>query len=240
MNVFSCTNIGLSRNENQDRVKTSMLFEDVAFAVICDGMGGQNAGSEASEKAIEVIYDRVTKVFRHDYDENMIKNLLLSAVTTANAVVYDLAISSAQNHGMGTTCVMALKIRNMLHVVSVGDSRAYMVDNKIKQITKDHTMVMKMYENGEINEEELRNHPKRNYITRAVGVTEQISPDYFELNVDENATIVLCSDGLSNYCSESELLQVVNKIEEGNIAEKLVKISLDNGGNDNITVAIIK
>ena len=91
MIAFSGTNIGLSRIENQDRVKTAVIADDVVFAVVCDGMGGENAGSEASEKAINVIFDRVTKVFRRDYDNNSLKNLLLSAVTTANAVIYDVA-----------------------------------------------------------------------------------------------------------------------------------------------------
>lgn len=240
MNVFSETNIGLSRSENQDRVKTAILGDDVAFAVICDGMGGENAGSEASEKAINVIFERITKVFRRDYDENSIKNLLLSSVTTANAVVYDTAWSNSEKYGMGTTCVIAMCIGSKLHVVSVGDSRAYLISDKIEQVTKDHTMVMKMYENGEITKDEMKNHPKRNYITKAVGVSEQVVPDYYEIELPDAAAVVLCSDGLSNYCDESDIYNTVTRTQPEQISNELIKIALENGGNDNITVAVIK
>lgn len=240
MNVFSETNIGLSRSENQDRVKTAILGDDVAFAVICDGMGGENAGSEASEKAINVIFERITKVFRRDYDENSIKNLLLSSVTTANAVVYDTAWSNSEKYGMGTTCVIAMCIGSKLHVVSVGDSRAYLISDKIEQVTKDHTMVMKMYENGEITKDEMKNHPKRNYITKAVGVSEQVVPDYYEMDLPNDAAVVLCSDGLSNYCDESDIYNTVTQTQLEQISNELIKIALENGGNDNITVAVIK
>lgn len=240
MYAFSETNIGLSRKENQDRVKTTLLGDDAAFAVICDGMGGENAGSEASERAINVIYDRVTKVFRSDYDDKSIKNLLISAVTTANAVVYDLAWSSASKHGMGTTCVLALKRQNKFHIISVGDSRAYLIrSDDIHQITKDHTMVMKMYENGEISKEELKNHPQRNYITRAVGVESRVVPDYFEIDGTGDTAVLLCSDGLSNYCDEAEIMAVFRQYTYDHVAEELIKAALDNGGNDNITAAVL-
>ena len=240
MQVFFDTNIGLSRNENQDRVRGTVLSEDVAFAVICDGMGGENAGSEASEKAISVVFDRVTKVYRKDYDSNAIKNLLMSAVTTANAVVFDAAWLNSEKQGMGTTCVAALKTENKLHIISVGDSRAYLVTDEIRQVTKDHTIVMKMYENGEISKEELKSHPHRNLITKAVGVTEQVYPDYFEVEIPEDAAVILCSDGLSNYCDESDIYNVVRSGEDETVCPVLVRIALENGGNDNISVAMIK
>lgn len=240
MYAFSETNIGLSRKENQDRVKTAVFGDDAAFAVICDGMGGENAGGEASEKAINVIYDRVTKVFRRDYDDNSVKNLLISAVTTANAVVYDLAWANHAKQGMGTTCVLALRTGNKLHVVSVGDSRAYLVGENIRQITKDHTMVMKMYENGEISKEELKNHPHKNYITRAVGVESTVLPDYFVMDIPDDCAVVLCSDGLSNYCDDPDIAEIVKTNKPEAIAENLIKTALENGGKDNISVAVIK
>lgn len=239
MYAFSETNIGLSRNENQDRVRTAVLCDDVAFAVICDGMGGENAGSEASERAINVIYDRVTKVFRRDYDDNSIKNLLISAVTTANAVVYDLAWGNDAKRGMGTTCVLALRVGNRLHVVSVGDSRAYLIEEDIKQITKDHTVVMRMYEKGEISKEELKKHPQRNYITKAVGVESTVSPDYYEMDVSDSSVVVLCSDGLSNYCDESGIYNAVKEKLPECVPESLINAALEGGGKDNITVALL-
>lgn len=240
VNIYFDTNIGLSRLENQDRVKTYSFDNDVNFAVICDGMGGENAGSEASQKAIEIIYDRITKVYKSSYDSNMTKNLFLSAIKTANAVIYDIAMSSSSMHGMGTTCVAVLRNESQLYVVSVGDSRAYLVDDgKIHQITKDHTVVMKMYENGEITKEELRNHPQRNYITKAVGVTDTLEPDFFELIVSEKAVVIICSDGLSGCCEDEDILDIVTRSDTDKIASNLVNLALKNGGNDNVTVAVI-
>lgn len=239
MKVFSNTNIGLSRSENQDRVRTALLRDDIVFAVICDGMGGQNAGSEASERAVNIIYDRITKVFRPDYDGNSIKNLLISSVTTANSVVYDMAVSSAEMKGMGTTCVVALVCGSKLYAVNVGDSRLYMISHEIRQLSKDHTVVMRMYEKGEITKEQLKNHPQRNYITKAVGVAEKVVPDYFEAELGGGAAILLCTDGLSNYCDESDIFQIVRKYNAEEVPNMLIKKALDNGGGDNITAAVI-
>lgn len=240
MNVYSDTNIGLKRHENQDRVRIYSFNENAKFAVICDGMGGENAGSEASEKAIEVVYDRITKVYKSYYDNNMVRNLLISAVKTANSVVYDLSVSSVSMQGMGTTCVAVLRDNSRAFVVNVGDSRAYLINNSIRQITKDHTVVMKMYENGEISKDEIKNHPQRNYITRAVGVSNTVDPDIFEFSINDDSVLMICSDGLSSCCEDEDILNEVKNSKETEIAHNLIKLALNNGGNDNISVAIIK
>lgn len=241
MKIYSDTNIGLKRIENQDRVRTFCFADDVNFVVICDGMGGENAGSEASQKAIDVVFDRVTKIYKQSFDTNQTRNLLLSAVITANAVVHDFAISSESMKGMGTTCVCALQNKKMLYVVSVGDSRAYLAyKDTITQITKDHTIVMQMYDNGEITMDELKCHPQRNYITRAVGVAENVNADYFEVEIQPKSTILLCSDGLTGNCDDSDILKVINEYDDNKIAGKLIEEALLKGGSDNITVAIIK
>ena len=240
MNIFSETDIGLVRTENQDRVRTAMLRDDIGFAVICDGMGGQNAGSEASERAVNVVFERITKVFRPDYSGNSIRNLLISSITTANSVVYDMSVSSMDMKGMGTTCVAALIFGNKLYAVSVGDSRLYLINHEIRQLTKDHTVVMKMYENGEITKEQLKNHPQRNYITKAVGVAEKVSPDYLEAELSENSAILLCTDGLSNYCDEADMFNIIKKCDPKDAPSELVKKALENGGGDNVTAAIMR
>lgn len=240
MKVFSETNIGLSRSENQDRVRTALMRDDIGFVVICDGMGGQNAGSEASEKAVNIVYERITKVFRPDYEGNSIRNLLISSVTTANSVVYDMAISSAEMNGMGTTCVAALICGNKLYAVNVGDSRLYLISHEIRQLSKDHTVVMRMYENGEITKEQLRNHPQRNYITKAVGVAGSVVPDYFETELADNSSVLLCTDGLSNYCDESDIFRIVKQYNSEDVPRMLIERALENGGGDNITAALMR
>ena len=240
MKVFSETNIGLTRAENQDRVCTSVINDNTILAVVCDGMGGQNAGGEASNKAAQIIFDRITKVFRSDYDTKSIRNLLISSVITANSVIYDMALSSSDLIGMGTTCVIALVSKNILYAINVGDSRLYVINHEIRQISKDHTVVMRMYEKGEITKEELKSHPRRNYITKAVGVETNIEPDYFEIELNPNSAVLLCTDGLSNCCDEAEIFEITKKYDTEEVPKQLIKLALNNGGNDNITVAYIK
>lgn len=240
MKVFSETNIGLTRAENQDRVCTAVINDNTILAVVCDGMGGQNAGGEASSKAAQIIFDRITKVFRSDFDTKSIRNLLISSVITANSVIYDMALSSSDLIGMGTTCVIALVSDNILYAINVGDSRLYVINHEIRQISKDHTVVMRMYEKGEITKEELKSHPRRNYITKAVGVETSIEPDYFEIELNANSAVLLCTDGLSNCCDESDIFDITKKYTTEEIPKRLIKLALDNGSNDNITVAYIK
>ena len=239
MMVYTHTDIGNGRSENQDSVETAVL-EDAVFAVVCDGMGGSNAGKEASSRAAAIIRERVEKSYRTDYDSNKIRNLLVAAVKTANAVVYDLGSAVPEWSGMGTTCVAVFVRNGIVHTVNVGDSRAYLVTHEIRQITRDHSMVMNMFERGDITKEELKNHPKRNVITRAVGVSENVEPDYFENELPANGAVVLCTDGLSNYCDEGVIFRMTKDIPPEELARLLVNTALNNGSGDNITAAVIK
>lgn len=238
MTVYTHTDIGHNRKENQDCADWVTL-EDAVFAVVCDGMGGSNAGSEASHRAVSIIRERVSKGYRMDYDENRIRSLLIAAVKTASAVVYDLGSAVPEWNGMGTTCVAALVRGGLVHMVNVGDSRGYIINHELRQITKDHSMVMRMYERGDITREELKNHPERNIITRAVGVEEDVEPDYFENEISPGAHVLLCTDGLSNYCDEARMFRTVKDLPEEDVLAALVQAALDNGGSDNITALLI-
>lgn len=239
MMVYSHTDIGNGRSENQDCVDSAVL-EDAVFAVVCDGMGGSNAGREASSRAVAIIKERIIKSYRSDFDINKIRNLLVAAVKTANAVVYDLGSAVPEWNGMGTTCVACLIRNGLVHTVNVGDSRAYLVTHEIRQITKDHSMVMNLYERGDITKEELKNHPKRNVITRAVGVAENVEPDYFENELPQGGAVILCTDGLSNYCDEGVMFRMTKDLAPEELPKALVKNALDNGSGDNITAAVMK
>jgi protein phosphatase len=241
MEIFTGTDIGLQRIENQDRVRFTELNEISAFSVLCDGMGGENAGSEASESASEVIYDRVTKVYRRDYSDDAVKNLLFGAIATANSVILDSACSDPEKKGMGTTCVAVILRGTKLHVVSAGDSRVYVITpERIYQITKDHSVVMQKYEKGEITKDELRTHPQRNFITKALGIPYDVDPDYFEVELSPDDRIMLCSDGLSTYVDEAGIFEMFGKYKGQDLVDNLIKQALDSGGKDNITVAVIE
>ncbi|MDE6592278.1 MAG: Stp1/IreP family PP2C-type Ser/Thr phosphatase [Oscillospiraceae bacterium] len=239
MTVFTHTDIGLGRKENQDSADWIELPEAV-FAVVCDGMGGSNAGSEASRRAVSIIRERVSKGYRPEFDENRIRNLLIASVKTASAVVYDLGSAVPEWNGMGTTCVAALVRGNTVHMVNVGDSRGYIINHEIKQITRDHSMVMRMYERGDITREELKNHPERNIITRAVGVEEDVEADYFESEISPGSSILLCTDGLSNYCDEGMIFRTVKDLPPEEVPGALINAALENKGSDNITALLIK
>ena len=142
--------------------------------------------------------------------------------------------------GMGTTIVSALVVDKKVYVVSVGDSRAYIMNKDgIKQITTDHTYVEMLYRNGQITAEEKETHELRNVITRAIGVEADVDVDYFELEEYGNFTVLLCSDGLSKYCDSDLIYSTVFEKNLDQAAAKLIGHSNDSGGKDNITVAIV-
>lgn len=242
MKFFSKTDIGLTRSENQDRVWTATLGEngEAAAVVLCDGMGGENAGSCASQMAIDLISDRIEHGFRTSNNRNFIRNLLITSVTAANSLIYDKARSEKDKAGMGTTCVAAIVYNERAYIINVGDSRCYHIfDDSIQQITKDHTQVRRLIEKGEITEEQSKTHPQRNCITRAVGAARDITPDYFELDMEEKSTLLLCSDGLHSYGDDAEIAGIIVNNPIQKCCDLLVGYALSNGGRDNVTVALI-
>ena len=238
--VASNTDKGKVREENQDRVETRFLGDNMSVAIVCDGMGGAASGAVASQLAVDTIAHRVVDSFRPDMKPNSIRNLLLTSVHAANTVVYEKSREDIDKNGMGTTCVAALVVNKCIYVVNVGDSRAYILtDSGIKQITTDHTYVEMLRQSGQITDEEAKNHHMKNVITKAVGVEPDVEVDYFELEEWGNFSIVLCSDGLSNYCSDDFIYETVFGKNLDEAIKTLINYANESGGRDNITAAII-
>ncbi|MFT3951957.1 MAG: Stp1/IreP family PP2C-type Ser/Thr phosphatase [Oscillospiraceae bacterium] len=238
--VTSQTDIGAARTENQDRVLTGMLGQDAALAVLCDGMGGASFGSEASETAASVIFDRISASYRPEMSANSIRNLLLTSINAANASVYRTSQLSPEKNGMGTTCVAAIADANTAYIVSVGDSRAYLIqDGGISQITEDHTYVRELFEQGKISENEIKSHRMRHVITRAVGTEREIEADYFEVELEADALLLLCSDGLSGFVSDEEIAAAADGLPAEEAARALINLANQKTSRDNITVALI-
>ena len=234
------TDIGMKRSENQDRVYAEFLDNNASVSVVCDGMGGASSGGVASQLAIDSFTSRIKENFRKDMSENSIRNMMLTSVQFANTVVYENSKADIEKNGMGTTIVSALVVDKKVYVVSVGDSRAYIMNKDgIKQITTDHTYVEMLYRNGQITAEEKETHELRNVITRAIGVEADVDVDYFELEEYGNFTVLLCSDGLSKYCDSDLIYSTVFEKNLDQAAAKLIGHSNDSGGKDNITVAIV-
>ncbi len=241
MKIASESDIGLCRGENQDMVACEIL-DDSAFVVVCDGMGGENSGKDASSIAAEVVRSKFIAGYDRSFASKSLKNLLVSTVTVANSVIFNTSHAEPEKSGMGSTCVAAFidAQSDTVHIVNVGDSRAYLCrEDSIEQITMDHSFVRLLVEQGKITEEELIDHPKKNMLIRAVGVEKDIDVDYFETELN-GAKLLLCTDGLHGCCSDEEILETVNSFEIEQAAKKLVDMALDKGGPDNITLALVE
>lgn len=233
------TDIGLRREENQDAVRCEYFGNNI-LAVVCDGMGGERAGKEASEIAISEFFQRFRDGYSDTLDSDNIRKLLISSVSAANSVIYTRARLDFKNFGMGTTCVAAFVNSEAAYIANVGDSRAYVItESGLYQVTADHNVAALLYERGEITEDEMLNHPQRHMLIRAVGVDKTVLTDTFTLKYDDKIELLLCSDGLSGYCSDEEIFDVISNNRFENITDALIELALDKGGRDNITVAVI-
>ncbi|MBR2100598.1 MAG: Stp1/IreP family PP2C-type Ser/Thr phosphatase [Eubacterium sp.] len=240
MKIVAKTDKGLVRESNQDAYAVGELPGEVAWAVVCDGMGGAAGGNIASALAVKVISDKITSCYNQKMRDSSIFNLLDSAITAANIEVYDMADSQRDLKGMGTTVVCAIVRQDTVYIAHAGDSRAYIAgDDEIKQITTDHSMVQDLVNKGKITAEEAEHHPNKNIITRAVGVDKRIKIDSDQFDLEDNQTLILCTDGLSNYVSTDELLDDIKDGQYYAFADRLVKRTNNNGGGDNITVVAI-
>lgn len=233
------SDIGLLRDENQDKVE-AREFGSCILAVVCDGMGGERSGSQASAIAMRELFDR----FRAGYHEGLtpedIRALLLSSVSAANSVIYTTARMDYKSYGMGTTCVAAFVEPGWISLVNVGDSRAYLVEGGgIRQLTRDHTVVNMLLEQGKIRPEDMKTHPQRNMLTRAVGVERVVKPDFYRIPYEGDFLLLLCSDGLSGYCSEGEMMKLIRGKPFEEMPQALVDLALEKGGRDNISLAIV-
>lgn len=238
MRIYGMTDIGLVREENQDSFAITD-FENGVFAVLCDGMGGHSSGKEAAQLACTVIMEKFKASYSSNLSLSSVRNLMFSCVNAANSTVFAEAVKNPAKAGMGTTCVTVFCRGNDVLIVNVGDSRAYLnTAESIKQLTDDHTVVRMLIENGDISEEQAHTHPQQSCLTMAVGVERNISPDYFEVNINCNDVILLCSDGLTRYCSDDEIHEIINNNNLEDLPDLLINHANSHGGRDNITVVV--
>ena len=239
MRVYSVTDVGQKRKMNQDYVFVSEnpVGNLPNLFVVADGMGGHNAGDFASSHAVQILVDEIRK----DADFNPIK-VLRHAIETANTAILDRAQKEEGLRGMGTTIVAATIVGHYAYVANVGDSRLYLIQGKIRQITKDHSLVQEMVRMGEIKPEEARNHPDKNIITRALGAERTVDIDFFDLKMEPGSTILMCSDGLSNMVEDSKIEEIIldqtNELPKK--GERLLSEANRNGGKDNIAVILVE
>ena len=245
MKHFAMTDVGMVRELNEDTYLVKEYGDATLFAVF-DGMGGAAAGETASALAREEVEKYFDGFFR-DFGRTepaAIQAALASAADRANFRIFSLATADKQYEGMGTTMVAALCIADKVYIANIGDSRAYLIDKDgAYQITRDHSFVQYLVDIGKITPEEARNNPKKNIITRAVGVDKEVSVDVSVLGQKQykGKTLLLCSDGLSNYMETGTLISLVKENKESEeLCKALIKTANDAGGNDNITAIVAK
>lgn len=238
MQVYGRTDKGRVRQNNQDAFVTGKLSDSVHFAVVCDGMGGANGGNIASSLAVKVITNRIVEGYRENMSRQSIHYMLESAIAAANVLVYDTAVADPELHGMGTTVVAVIVSGDEAVVAHIGDSRAYIISDDIRQLTRDHSVVWEMVEKGEITEEEARIHPNKNFITRALGVEEQVECDITDAELSDGAMLLVCTDGLTNMVENQEIARILKKLSPQNAVEKLIVSANMSGGSDNITACL--
>lgn len=238
LKTFSITDIGKRRKLNQDYVYTSEMPVGKLpnIFIVADGMGGHNAGDYASKYTVETIVEEIGAS-----KEESPEKILEGAIKVANEKLRKQAKENTDLRGMGTTVVAAVCKDSDLLVANVGDSRLYVVGEKIRQITRDHSLVEEMVRMGGIDRETARNHPDKNIITRAVGADEQVDIDFFRVSLLPGELVLMCSDGLTNMLEDEEIRMILNGqrdiVEK---AEELVKAANRNGGKDNIAVVLIE
>ena len=241
MKIAGQTDIGKHREENQDSYCAGRQQNDTVWAVVCDGMGGAYGGAIASHTATDTIEDLFVAGLDNIQNEQDAKEFLFAAIAAANRKVHQKASEQAAARGMGTTLAALLAHQGTAHIAHVGDSRVYRLrEGELLQLTRDHSIVQELVEDGSITELEARNHPRKNLITRALGVEREVEAEYSAMRVQNKDLFLLCSDGLSGCVSADEIKRILQATPFFKAASILIKAALAAGGQDNITAVLVQ
>ena len=240
----SLTDVGLQRENNEDSLLYWEPDTDQEFrrkgrlAIVADGMGGYEGGQEASRIAVESV--------RHLYDRDFAgdpQTALLHAFLAAHATIQRYAFEHPEFYGMGTTCTALAIVDRKLYFAHVGDSRLYLVRGEsISRLTRDHSYVGRLVENGIVRSEDAESHPQRHILTAALGSGHEIFPQLSEqpLSLEENDVLILCSDGLWGVVGDQDLARAARTRPLADACMKLVRMALERGGPDNVTVQLLR
>ena len=237
MRAYAATDVGRVRKVNQDYIFCSMrpVGKLPNLFIVADGMGGHKAGDLASRYTVETLIENI----KNSHSDNPI-TIINDAIVNANTRLLEKAEESEDYTGMGTTLVVCTIIGESMYVANVGDSRLYLIGHEINQVTEDHSYVAAMMRAGELTEEQARNHPEKNVITRAIGVAWEVKADFFEVDLKPGDKVMMCSDGLSNMIEDQRLYDVISSNSVEDSVRILIDEAKENGGYDNITVIVIE
>ena len=239
------TDIGKVRKIDED----SILAADLSFGInsesekflllaVADGMGGAAKGEEASKIALNALTKTIIPEL---FGTRSFTELLENGIKNANQEILDYTTKNPESSGMGTTTVCAVVKGNNIHLANVGDSRAYVISNdEIRRVTKDHSYVQALIDEGQITEEDAREHPQKNVITKAVGIMESVEPDTMKLTLDTDESLLLCCDGVIAHLTDEDIHKIIcNTNDPQNACQQIVDLANKRGGSDNISLIIL-
>lgn len=231
MKAFAESDIGKVRENNQDSYYCAKEEDSLNLYIVADGMGGYNGGEVASSLAVAAVKEYFENNFASSQnDRESILALIRSAIEYANMVVIEKAKSEKELEGMGTTLDLCFIYNNKLYIGHVGDSRIYRIRKEfIRKLTKDHSYVQQLVEDGKITKEEAVHHPKKNMITKALGVSSMVEPDVYVKGYLKDDVIVMCTDGLSNMVPDAKLYEIASQQEPDKASKMLVEEANKNG-----------
>lgn len=249
MKIYGLTDRGMIREANEDCIGIACLKNGITIATVCDGMGGVAGGKIASEVAEDAFVRSMVaasdELAKAKFDSKKVKEAIKKSVEKANAAILERAREDLSLFGMGCTlnAVVFCEPKSRIYYANVGDSRLYMIRKReIKQLSKDHSYVQMLVDNKEITPEEAENHPKKNLITRALGIKDEIEVDIADRRIypKSETYFLLCSDGLHG-AVKKETLKKVALLPTG-IEEKVftyIKLANEAGGHDNISAILL-
>lgn len=243
MKFFGQTDIGMQRKENQDRIFVPEKDDAIKLFIVADGMGGANAGGTASKMAIEYVRNSIEDGYEEAKDDReKVESLIRKSIIDANKYVYKKSKENPEYAGMGTTISVALIIKNKVYIGHVGDSRVYRIRKEfIRQLTKDHSYVQALVQNGTITKAEAVNHPQKNVLLKVLGCEPELEPDVLVKGFLKEDVLMICSDGLTNMISVPDIFEEIKdgKNDLKKTCNNLISQSKKNGGYDNISVILV-
>lgn len=242
MRFAAGTDRGLVRDSNEDSYKIIPESSQNSYVyIIADGMGGHNCGEVASRMAVDFISNYVQKDGSQLFSSQNIEEKLKKLVEDTNTTVFETSLKNPEASGMGTTLTMAVIAGQKVTVAHVGDSRLYLMrDEIIQQITEDHTYIWELIKKGSLTREEAEVHPRKHVITRAIGSSPDLEVDMLTLEIQDEDILLLCTDGLTNMIGDDEIYRILKDNEPEAACEALIEAAKSKGGEDNITVIVIK
>ena len=246
--IYSCaSHIGKVRKNNEDYCKGEIIdteFGSIGIFALADGMGGHNKGEVASKMAVDniIVFLKENLLQSNSIKIDYIDDIIKQAYHNVNYKIYEKSISDIEFEGMGTTLVVAIIYKNNIYIANVGDSRCYLLNNnEFNKVTIDHSVVEELIQANIITEEEARNHPRRNQITRAIGTDEMVIVDIFKKNIKLNDKVLLTSDGLTGFVDDETIKDILlNDKNINDLAQDLINKANDVSGKDNISVILIE